>query len=713
MLLSQSLISNLTFYAAIFFRAIIGQLFVFCLLYVSYVLSIRLSRDHSTSTICCGVYIISCWLLSVIFHALIACRFFSLLPAVGIVAVLSCCAWHFGSNSRSDILNIYYYLRERFFAFKQSGRFFLYLPLLLFLLFASILLARVILLPLLGWDALTYHAIKAAWWVQTGHDIEYNAPGGWEYYRTYFAGGEIFTSWAMLIFHSDLLAGLPDFVHWLGMGVVVYAISREVRSPRWFSAVISILLLSTLQVSRFVGSGFVDTCQNSLLLGGILFLCRFFRRQQTGELILASAAFGVAVATKFTSLFTIILCGILCLTWCFKHIERSNRVWRDISIAVLIFLLPFIRWLILNYQQTGYPLGSIPVAIGSVRLGLSPPNFEWFLHRPDLHPYSLKDEFTSLVLALWRFRDFLVFSLFGFFGMVRHFRKHAWQVSVLLCPIVGVISYYFSPSFAVTRLGWPGDMGRFLLPCVVIPAAAGMGWLANKRKSITAFCMFASISLCLNIYWYWHFFLKIAPREEGLLIVVAVVLIVSSIVAIDYCFVRVFHKKPMVSYAATILIVAIFLACVQLPRNWLRNTAYSFSTVATGTDVHRYWVSALSALEKEPHAKTIAVTAGAWNIAQQWFVYPFMGPTFENRICYVSPERDGKILPHHPEFLKRADPDYNAWMIRLEERGVTHVMSFVPANDDLNWMELNTQSFIRLVGLDHQWGLFKYMRRSR
>jgi hypothetical protein len=94
MLLSQSLISNLTFYAAIFFRAIIGQIFVFCLLHVSYVLSIRLSRDHSTSTICCGVYIISCWLLSVIFHVLIACRFFSLLPAVGIVAVLSCCAWH-------------------------------------------------------------------------------------------------------------------------------------------------------------------------------------------------------------------------------------------------------------------------------------------------------------------------------------------------------------------------------------------------------------------------------------------------------------------------------------------------------------------------------------------------------------------------------------------------------------------------------------------
>ncbi|MFH0994396.1 MAG: hypothetical protein V1844_02740 [Pseudomonadota bacterium] len=708
MLLSQSLISNLTFYSAIFFRAIIGQLFVFCLLYVSYVLSIRLSRDHATSTICCGVYIISCWLLSVIFHLLIACRFFSLLPAVGVVAVLAYCAWIFDPDSRSGILDIYYNLRERCFAFKRSERFFVFLPLLLFLLFTGILLSRVILLPLLGWDALTYHAIKAAWWVQTGHDINYNAPGGWEYYRTFFAGGEVFTSWAMLIFHSDLLAGLPDIVHWLGLGIVVYSISREVQSPRWLSTVISILLLSTLQVSRFVGSGYVDTCQNSLLLGGVFFLCRFFRRQQTGELLLASAAFGVAVATKFTSLFTTILCGAICLAWCFKHRKVCNRMWRDISIAILIFLLPFIRWLILNYQQTGYPLGSIPFAIGPVRLGLSPPNFEWFLQRPDLHPYSLKDELTSLVHALWRFRDFLVFSLFGLLGMIHQLRKNPWQASVLLCPIVGVIAYYYSPTFAVHRLGWPGEMGRFLLPCVVISAAAGMGWLANKRKSITAFCMFTCISVCLNIYWYWHFFLIKAPREECILIVITIALIVSSIVAIDYCFLHAFSKKPTFSYAATILLVAIFLTCIQSPRNWLRNTAYSFSTVALDLDIHRYWVSALSALEKEPQEKTIAVTAGAWNISQQWFIYPFMGPTFENHLCYVSPEHDGNILPHHPEFLKNADPDYRAWMIRLEEHGVTHVMSFVPENGDLNWMESNPHSFARLAGLDNMWGFFRF-----
>jgi len=245
-----------------------------------------------------------------------------------------------------------------------------------------------------------------------------------------------------------------------------------------------------------------------------------------------------------------------------------------------------------------------------------------------------------------------------------------------------------------------------LFPAVAGPAIAGLGWLVRKQTRSALLYIFICASICLNICWYLNHFLMKAPVEEQTSLIFTLGFILLSILAIYYCVVHPLRKRPIISYAAIALFLSLALMCVQLTRNWLRCPAYRSSMVLH--DFPRYWVDALCALEKEAGERVIAVTAGPEKISHKWFVFPFMGSTFANRICYVTPERNGRILAHHPETLVGAEPDFNAWIRRLKERGVTHVMSFMPPTVELNWMEMHRPIFTRMAGSDHEWGLFRF-----
>src|SRR5439155_10110040 len=97
----------------------------------------------------------------------------------------------------------------------------------------AIVVAHSLLLPPLGWDSLTYHAVKAARWVQRAGFVDAVAPGTWAVYRNYWAGAEVLTAWSMLPFHADTLAMAMQAVHWLLLGLAIIALVRELgaREP--------------------------------------------------------------------------------------------------------------------------------------------------------------------------------------------------------------------------------------------------------------------------------------------------------------------------------------------------------------------------------------------------------------------------------------------------------------------------------------------------
>ena len=87
--------------------------------------------------------------------------------------------------------------------------------------------SRMLILPPLAWDALTYHVVKAAMWVQAGGPLTFEAPGGWSFYKLRLAGAESFVAWAMLPSGNDLLVCALDMVWWLGTGCAVAALGCE------------------------------------------------------------------------------------------------------------------------------------------------------------------------------------------------------------------------------------------------------------------------------------------------------------------------------------------------------------------------------------------------------------------------------------------------------------------------------------------------------
>ena len=229
-------------------RALLAEFLAACLLFASYSLARRLTSGGSTAERYCALYLCGCWLLTAGFHALIGVGQFNLAGASALALLAGLLTWRFGASPRDVAQAIGSDWAELRATVARNWRSPLGLAVAPFALFAIVLLARVMVLPLLGWDSLTYHGVKAGLWVQQGALAPYDAPGCWEYYRDCLPGGEIFTAWAMLPFHGDLAAGLPDFAHWLFLGLIFYALAQELGiAPRWALPAVCFLLAMPAQ----------------------------------------------------------------------------------------------------------------------------------------------------------------------------------------------------------------------------------------------------------------------------------------------------------------------------------------------------------------------------------------------------------------------------------------------------------------------------------
>jgi hypothetical protein len=118
----------------------------------------------------------------------------------------------------------------------------------------------------------------------------------------------------------------------------------------------------------------------------------------------------------------------------------------------------------------------------------------------------------------------------------------------------------------------------------------------------------------------------------------------------------------------------------------------------------RYWAPAAARLDDVAPGAIIAVTSGPNQNGDNWFTYFFLGARLQNRLTYLSPRADGAIPPRGADSGDRA-----AWLHRLAQRGVTHVVSFTPPSLEKTWMDADPQHFQRLDG-DDAWGAYLVRR---
>jgi hypothetical protein len=400
--------------------------------------------------------------------------------------------------------------------------------------------------------------------------------------------------------------------------------------------------------------------------------------------------------------------------------------------AALFYAAPIAPWLLFNCLTTGYPLGSVPVSIGPIHLGAAPPNFVWFMDRPDLTPYRLFPEIRALYHGLERFQLSLLLSLLGIAGLLWGvWRRRPGHVLAFVL-MASVAAYYFSPSFAVIRLGWDWHNGRFLAPIVILSAAGGLCLVQGLRRGTAVVESIATFSAITGVGQYLRQYVLGGNRAEMLLFGLAVALVV-----LVGCLIWWRRRVPWLSgRVATGLFAVVFLGamigCVQF-KNWFRIRAYSGCTI-----MHyfpRYWVPALQALDSETRPLRIAFTYRPLKVSHRAFLAPFLGADLNNRLMYVSPEEDGSVVPHHPDYLWRSHPGFAHWVAALHRAQATHVLVF-PVNDpkmpfvgpaalgtdiarfhfpcqELRWMEAHPALFTRLAGEPHAWGLFRIERVTR
>src|SRR6266542_162847 len=451
-------------------RALAAELLVAGTFLAAYTMACRLLSREPTVLRWAGVVAAGSFLASIGFHLMCALRAFHLTAALASVAGLSAAALVLGTGKRPldewlrrdrrfvrRLLARYRRSRHREFVFAFVA---CSLPIVL----------RPMLLPPLGWDTLTYHGLKAAMWVQYGGELHMDAPGPWALTQALWGGGEVFTAWAMLPFHSDLLAMWVDALEWLALGVSLVALARELGIREPYASAVTGLALSIPSLRVLVGSGYVETCQLMTAASSAALTVRFLRRPSPGSFWLAAAAAGVAASVKLPFLpLALLLVGASIARLLAAPPSHCNRLLQA-AFGLALFSVSIAPWMWQSYRKLGQPLSPLPVHMLGMNLGVPSPELRWYQERPGV---SAGEGLRILAKAF--FGDMqspgaavVLVSLIGL-GAWPVIARRLPGAALLLGSMVAVNwAEYFSSGLSLVRHEWPGTSIRFLLPALVI-----------------------------------------------------------------------------------------------------------------------------------------------------------------------------------------------------------------------------------------------------
>jgi hypothetical protein len=566
-----------------------------------------------------------------------------------------------------------------------------------------------LLVPPLGWDALTYHAAKAAMWVQDAGAMHLRAPGPWSFYATSFAGASVLTSWAMLPFHSDLLAGAAEPLQWIGLGFALWALARAlgVREPLAGAASSFALALPALRL--LIGSGYDEPLLCLCFIAGCMFALRFAVTRRAGYALLAFAAIGLALGTKLTFARP---CVVVLAFVCVHALRRNFAFTRGLAVAGAGAALAgavIAPWPWRALLETGLPLSPLPAEVLGVKLGAAPPELQWYMHRPEL----IDDAAAELRTLVDLFGDLghgrevptalalvpIALAPLGLWSLRRARGGAMWLLGA--CIAADIVSYA-SAELRVVRLRYLDTMSRFLLVTVLLAIVLSAAWAARRPgiarpyalalRAATAFLLasYASVG--------WSSTSAIAAA------VLVAALAGGAVIA------RAARTWPRAGRMAT----CVTLAAMLLPALAAARTSLRYTSMQRDYFIHphaTYFARDAQALDRRDRAYAIAVTGGPQQDLDRWFVYPFLGEHLQNRVLYVSPLASGAVSHFgtpalHRAFFEQADPA--AWVRRLREAGVTHVVSFDPPSVELRIMQDNPKLFRRISDTQlHAYGVFE------
>jgi hypothetical protein len=560
----------------------------------------------------------------------------------------------------------------------------------------------------IAWDTLTYHATKSALWVQTGAHITLDMPGGWSAYRYYPAGGEALSAWAMLPFHSDLLYGVIDFVFWIGLGVALYEIARELGARGWGRLLAAVYLMFLPAIFREVGSGYVETSLEFALFGTAFLLVRYLKTGRAGYLITAGMALGVALAIKVTA---IAYAGAWMLVVLWRILAQRRQLspnLRATGAAAVCACLVYVPWAAHFALATGYPLGTTPVTIAGVPLGKMIDELRFYADRPirpnqlDVESRALRTAFAPPGQGPWpgTFSCSAASLPLMLLGAITLLLPKSRSVAAgVLLPIVPVTLFnVYQPSFSVVRMDFPQLIGRFLFPLVAVLVLYAV---ANARPKPLAVALYVYLLVATGVHVDTQFLYGWSDVDRAIVTMLAV-LTGAPLLWIA-------RRKPAALRPALAVLTAATLVAAAY---WKDADRVHF--LRSSESVHpmpAYWAPAVEALREYHEPLRMSITAGMQPNSGNQFFYNFLGAHLQNSVRYIPLTEDGHIVPHAPRYVD-TPLSFDAWRRRLIENRITHVIALAPESVELRWMRQAPEQFRFIAGGvgpdDYWWGAMNW-----
>jgi hypothetical protein len=259
---------------------------------------------------------------------------------------------------------------------------------------------------------------------------------------------------------------------------------------------------------------------------------------------------------------------------------------------------------------------------------------------------------------------------------------------------------HFSEGMTPVRLLRAHSAARFLVPSFALILVISLAWCRRGRPLATAYCwlLLASpltyVVLCMRRGWAdWE-------HRELAIVALALALLLGVTIALS---------RRGAGWAAGVFLLGwmIFCSGLQLRRDETRPSAIARSYALV--HLPRWWVDGVPFVDEPDRPHLIAITGGPDRSADKWLYYFYLGRRLQNRVRYIVPTGDGKLAHDgwQGDLQQRASKD--AWLGRLDQAGISEVLTFPTRSLEQTWMEESGDRFEKLAG-DEDWGLFRIRR---
>lgn len=241
-------------------------------------------------------------------------------------------------------------------------------------------------LPPNNHDSMTYHLARVGYYLQQGSLKSFSTANLRQTVSP--ANSEMLILWHVTLLNCDRLAGLVQWLSWIGCVLAIYGIARQLRAPPKGA------LFAALAFASFPEVVLQSSTTQSDLTTAFFLVCAFFfvgeaRKAPSAHSLLCGASLGLAVGAKILSFLMLLGFGIYVLAWYF-HEKKFTR--RDILRFLFLCLIGCVVLGSYIYLQNFLIFGHIA----------GPPQF---IHLHSLDSFEWHTAWSNLGRLLMQFLD--------------------------------------------------------------------------------------------------------------------------------------------------------------------------------------------------------------------------------------------------------------------------------------------------------------------